>query len=204
MVVACGSAAPSSPTPFSRTVAPATVVESTDNQMPSAPASSTSSPVPTQTSLPGLEAAELPATAPAETPQEIVGPLVTVGRTAFPVELAITVAQQIQGLSDRSSLALGTGMLFVYEKQSKLTFWMKDMRFPLDMVWIGADCTVVGVTRNAPPPVPGQTDEQLPRFSPAGPAQYVLEINAGEADSESIAPGDPVEFTGSLAGHYGC
>ena len=204
MVVACGSAAPSSPTPFSRTVAPATVVESTDNEMPSAPASSTSSPVPTQTSLPGLEAAEQPATAPSETPQEILGPAVTVGGTTFPVELAITVDQQIQGLSDRSSLALGTGMLFVYEKQSKLTFWMKDMRFSLDMVWIGADCTVVGVTLNAPPPAPGQTDEQLPRFSPGVAARYVLEINAGEVDSESVAPGDPVEFTGSLAGRYGC
>ena len=130
--------------------------------------------------------------------------MVIVGGTAFPVELAITIAEQIQGLSDRSSLAPGTGMLFVYEQESKLTFWMKDMHFPLDMVWIDADCTVVDITLNAPPPEPDQTLEELPRFAPGVPAQFVLEINAGEAQSEGIGASDPVEFAGSLAGRHGC
>ena len=130
--------------------------------------------------------------------------MVIVGETAFPMELAITIAEQIQGLSDRSSLAPGTGMLFVYEQESKLTFWMKDMHFPLDMVWIGVDCTVVDITLNAPPPEPDQTLEELPLFAPGVPAQFVLEINAGEANLVGLATGDRVEFAGSLAERHGC
>ena len=122
----------------------------------------------------------------------------------FRVELAMTVEEQIQGLSDRPSLPSESGMLFVYERQSRYNFWMKDMHFPLDMVWIGADCTVVDVTLNAPPPEPGQTLDQLPLYSPGLPAQFVLEINAGEAEAAGIAPGAPVVFSGSLAGRHGC
>jgi uncharacterized membrane protein (UPF0127 family) len=126
------------------------------------------------------------------------------GNSAFPVELALTVEQQIQGLSGREVLAPGTGMLFVYQRESRYTFWMKEMRFPLDIVWIGADCTVVDVTLDAPPPEPEQTLDQLPRYSPGDPAQYVLEINAGASAARGIGPGDPVEFAGDLAGRYGC
>ena len=120
------------------------------------------------------------------------------------MDLAITVEEQVQGLSGRAILAPGSGMLFVYAQARKFTFWMKDMRFPLDIVWIGADCRVVEVKENVPSPRPGQSDEELPRYSPGTPAQYVLEINAGEAAFQNISPGDPVEFTGSLAGRYGC
>ncbi len=120
------------------------------------------------------------------------------------MELAITSEEKSQGLSDRPTLAPNTGMLFVYEQQSRFSFWMRNMRFPLDMIWIGADCTVADVTLNAPPPEPGQTLDQLPRFRPASPALYVLEINAGEAPAKDIEAGVEVAFTGDLAGRYGC
>ena len=116
----------------------------------------------------------------------------------------MTVEQQIQGLSGREVLAPGTGMLFVYQQESRYRFWMREMRFPLDIVWIGAGCAVVDLTLDAPPPETGQTLEQLPRFSPGDPVQYVLEINAGESASGGIGIGDPVEFAGDLAGRYGC
>ena len=87
-------------------------------------------------------------------------------------------------------------MLFPYQQQSRYNFWMKDMHFPLDIVWIGADCRVVDVTLNALPPAPGQTLEELPLYSPKLPAQYVLEINAGEAQAKGIEAGSPVAFTG--------
>ena len=141
---------------------------------------------------------------PTQIPQSIDGPLVKVGDTDFQVELALTAEQQSQGLSGREVLGPGAGMLFVYEHESRYTFWMKEMRFPIDIVWIGADCKVVDVTLEAPPPEPGQSLDQLPRYSPDTPAQYVLEINAGEAAAGAIKPGDPVEFAGDLAGGYGC
>jgi len=71
-------------------------------------------------------------------------------------------------------------------------------------VWISAQCVVVDITRNAPPPAPGQTGDELPRYTPKVPALNVLEINAGEADSAGIRVSDKVQYTGSLSGVYGC
>ena len=83
-------------------------------------------------------------------------------------------------------------------------FWMKEMQISLDMVWSGADCTIVDITRDVPIPEPGQSLSQLPRFSPSGPAQYVLEINAGAAAAAGLEVGDTAAFTGTIHGRYGC
>jgi uncharacterized protein len=121
---------------------------------------------------------------------------VTIGDASFPVELAVTLQQRAQGLSGRPSLAPGTGMLFIFGSEGRHSFWMKDMRFPLDMVWISAEYAVVDITEDVPPPAPGQTTSELPTYMPAELAQYVLEINAGEAESADIHIGDMVEFGG--------
>ena len=131
-------------------------------------------------------------------------PLVTIGAATWQVELAITGEQLARGLSGRDLLPAGTGMLFIYQQEGNRTFWMPDLRFPLDMVWIGGNCEVVDVTLNAPIPLPGQSRNDLPRFSPKAPAQYVLEINAGEFEALGINVGDSVRFGGSLSGAYGC
>ena len=144
---------------------------------------------------------ELPSPAAAPDPEL---PLVTIGAATWQVELAITGEQLARGLSGREFLPAGTGMLFIYEQEGNRTFWMPDMRFPLDMVWIGGNCEVADVTLNAPIPLPGQSRNDLPRFSPNAPAQYVLEINAGEFESLGINVGDSVRFGGSLSGAYGC
>jgi len=128
---------------------------------------------------------------------------VTVGDSSFTVELAATPEERSQGLSGRPNLAAGTGMLFVFQQEGSYAFWMKDMRFPLDMVWIDAQCLVVDITRNAPPPEPEQALSDLPTFGPSVPVVYVLEINAGESEA-GIRPGSRAVFTGSLAGRYGC
>jgi uncharacterized membrane protein (UPF0127 family) len=121
---------------------------------------------------------------------------VTIGDASFAVELAVTPQQQAQGLSGRPGLAPGTGMLFIFESESLHSFWMKDMRFPLDMVWISAEYAVVDITEDVSPPAPSQTTSDLPKYMPAEPAQYVMEINAGEAESADIGIGDMVEFGG--------
>lgn len=149
---------------------------------------------PTVTPLP--KATELPAAMPDL-------PVVTIEQFAWPVELAVTGEQQAQGLSGRAELATGSGMLFVWDQESRRTFWMPDMNFPLDLVWINGDCAVVEITRDAPPQAPGQSRDELPRYTVEG-VQYVLEINAGESALHSVNPGDRVEFGGSIAGEYGC
>lgn len=95
-------------------------------------------------------------------------------------------------------------MLFVYSEERKRTFWMKDMRFPLDLIWISADCTVAGITENAPIPEPGQSERDLPRFSSEVPVSHVLEVNAGTSQRHQITTGSPVVFSGSLKGLHGC
>ena len=132
------------------------------------------------------------------------GPVVTLGGVAFRVELAISSEERILGLSGRPPLAPGAGMLFVLEQAERSSFWMRGMLFPLDMVWIDAECTVVHITRNAPAPAPAQALADLPRFGPPVPILYVLEINAGEAESAGITVGSPARFTGSLTGRFGC
>ncbi len=213
LLIACGGNATGTPLTVGTTGATA-VSPATLSVGPTSPASntastpdksaSTTSPTPADTvaTIPSTSA-EPPAT-PAETAQPTGAPLVIVGETEFPVELALTPEQQAQGLSGRETLVPGTGMLFVYQRDEQYTFWMKEMRFPLDIVWIGAECQVVDLTLDAPQPEPGQTLDQLPRYSPSAPAQYVLEINAGESPAAGIEPGASVEFAGDLAGRYGC
>ena len=131
------------------------------------------------------------------------GPMVRIGETTFTVEVAEKLEARTRGLSGRASLPPGGGMLFIFEDTRIHTFWMKDMMFPLDLVWIGEQCTVENITPNVPPPAPEQADSDLPRFRSPQPVRYVLEINAGEA-AANIQVGDPVAFSGSLRGRFGC
>lgn len=115
---------------------------------------------------------------------------VRIGDKTFSVELALTSEQQALGLGQRDSLAENSGMLFVFKPASRQTFWMKDMRFDLDMVWI-ADGKILDITRHAPAPKEGTMAGELPTYSPKTEADYVLEINSGQADGMKI--GDRVE-----------
>ena len=118
------------------------------------------------------------------------------------MELAVTNDEQHQGLSDRPSLDRGAGMLFVYDSPRTRAFWMKNMHFPLDILWIGADCTLVDFSRDVPPPAPGTKNSDLERYRPSAEIQYVLEVNAGAAADMQV--GNTVEFGGAIAGEYGC
>ena len=120
-----------------------------------------------------------------------VGPAVVIGDVVLPVELAITPEERRQGLSDRPSLAPGTGMLFVFESDGHRQFWMKNMHFPLDMVWIGSDCAVGEISGEVPASPPGTDDSDVVRVSPEEEAQYVMEINGGEAAALETGPESP-------------
>lgn len=117
---------------------------------------------------------------------------VTVGSKKYTVELAVTEAEKSQGLSGRSNLEKNRGMLFVFVSAEQQSFWMKDMKFALDMVWV-ADNKVVGVERNVPMPLPGTTATDLPLYTPPTAVNYVLELSAGEAASINI--GDDFALT---------
>ena len=143
-----------------------------------------------------------PQTKAAEPPQEPL--LLTVDGASFDVELALDNEQATLGLSYRESLPPGTGLLFVYPEERMRTFWMFEMKFPLDMVWIDGDCNVADISENVPIPEPGMTNSDLPLYSPRVPVRHVFEINAGESRQYGIDIGDKVVFAGGLKGLHGC
>lgn len=115
-------------------------------------------------------------------------PILEVNGEVINIEIADDNVERVQGLSKRTSLPVGTGLLFAFESSTVQTFWMKDMLFAIDIVWIDESWEVIGVAPNAKP-------ESFPNtFSSPGPAQYVLELNAGEADKFGLAPGVKVTF----------
>lgn len=130
--------------------------------------------------------------------------IVSIGNASYSVDLAITPEERQQGLSGREHLPLDTGMLFVFEEERPLHFWMKEMHFPLDIIWIDARCRLVSVSANVPKPPPNAGNDEIPRARSPSPARYVLEVNAGEAERNGLQPGDAVEFRGAIAGQHGC
>ena len=165
----------------------------------------TTAPTPMPTLAPPATPTLTPTATPAPTPTPTPNvPMVRIGNTVYVVDLALTSDERAQGLSGRPSLDTDRAMLFVYDRDHLRRFWMPDMHFPLDMVWIRADCTVAGVTADVPNPPLDTPRDQLPRYPASEPVRFVLEINAGQAETHEIIPGSPVEFAGQIAGQWGC
>lgn len=104
------------------------------------------------------------------------------------VDLALTPQKQEQGLSGRNKLNEDEGMLFVFDHVDKYSFWMKDMNFPIDIIWIGEDLSVVYIKKNALP-------ESYPEtFTPNQNAKYILEVSSQFSEKNNLKEGDKVEF----------
>lgn len=114
-----------------------------------------------------------------------------VGNATINTEVADTEEKRTKGLSGRDSLGPGSGMLFTFDKPDKYSFWMKDMKFPLDFIWIKDD-QVVDLLKNIQPPVPNQADNTLVIYQPVVPINKVLEVNGGFVDKNNIKVGDKV------------
>ncbi len=106
------------------------------------------------------------------------------------VTLADTPSEQAAGLSNRPSLDADEGMLFRFDKPSILSFWMKEMRFPIDIIWI-RDRVVVDVTKEAEIPTSGRP---LRIYRPAEAADTVLEVRAGFSDEFGVQPGLSLQY----------
>jgi uncharacterized protein len=110
------------------------------------------------------------------------------GRLSYRLDLATTSQQQAQGLSGRPSMASNRGMLFIFAHEDQQCFWMKDMRFPLDIIWTNAAHKVVYLEYNLSPATYPQT------YCSSDPASYVIELNAGEIEHAGIYKGQLLNF----------
>ncbi len=134
--------------------------------------------------------AQTPASAAAQDTIEIV---TSSGVHAFSVELATNDAERARGLMFRKSLPEGHGMLFDFQTEQPVQFWMRNTYIALDMVFIRADGRILNIAQNTTP----LSDALVPS---AGPVRGVLEVIAGTARKFHIAPGDRV--TGSIFGAH--
>jgi hypothetical protein len=107
-------------------------------------------------------------------------------------EIARSEAARERGLSGREGLANGRGMLFVYDDHAVRTYWMKGMRFPIDIIWIDRG-RVMGVERKAPVPQGGV----FPLYSSRSAADHVLEVPAGWAARHGVDRGARVVIEGT-------
>jgi len=114
--------------------------------------------------------------------------LITVKDVPVRVDLATTPKLQQRGLSGREQLEPDEGMLFVWEEAAPRGIWMKDMRFPIDILWLDGAGRVLDIKRNAVP-------ESYPEvFYPRTPATFVLELSANFTELHSVSIGDVVKL----------
>jgi uncharacterized membrane protein (UPF0127 family) len=114
---------------------------------------------------------------------------VVINQKKFHAEVAKTQGDIEQGLSGRDSLPEGNGMLFVFDKPGYYPFWMREMKFPLDMIFLYQN-KIVAVYPNVPPMKP---NENGPQYGGDTKIDRVLEINAGLAQKYSFEKGDSIK-----------
>lgn len=132
-------------------------------------------------------------------PQAQESKIVKIGDISIKADVADSDIERQKGLSDRSGLDKDTGMLFVINNNKATpTFWMKDMKFAIDLIWILSSSgdvktgKIIQIDKNALAPPPGTSDNKLKLYSPKTAVDYVLEVNSGYSDSKGIKVGDTV------------
>jgi hypothetical protein len=110
--------------------------------------------------------------------------IIKIGGKTIKVELARSPQEKEVGLSGRQSLPPDQGLLFIFDKPRYYPFWMKDMKFPIDIVWLDKNGFVIDITKNLQPSSFPQ------RVTSKSPSQFVLELNANFTEQNNIKIGD--------------
>lgn len=116
---------------------------------------------------------------------------VTINGRTFQVDIADTPEKREIGLSKKKSLSKNGGMLFLFDQSDYHSFWMKEMQFPIDIIYINNN-KIVSVYENVQPPK--DENAPLPLYKPTVPSDRVLEINAGLSKEYNIKTGDTAQI----------
>lgn len=146
---------------------------------------------------PGMAQREILPPWRAELPEARQTAEITVGSTPIVVDLALTPDQQQLGLGYRNGLRQGTGMLFVFPESSERSFWMKGMRFCLDIIWIEQD-QITGAAESVCPDPAGTPDAERATYQSSGPASHVLEMPGGWLRANGYGAGTQVTIPGDI------
>ncbi len=104
------------------------------------------------------------------------------------VEIASDPVTQSKGLSGRECIADDWGMLFSFKTAGQYDFWMKDMKFSIDIVWMDENFKIISVDKNVKPETYPNT------YTSSSPTKYVLELGANQAEKYGFTPGATVTF----------
>jgi len=127
---------------------------------------------------------------PEKTKKEVFTEVIFENGDVIEVEVAKTLRELEKGLMYRESLDENKGMLFIFWQEEELDFWMLNMKFPIDMIFINKNMTIVNVVKNAQP----CPKEPCDIYKSVRPAIYVIEVNAGYASEHGVVEGQKIEF----------
>lgn len=221
IAAACGVAEPTPSQTAPATETPTPASEATATPAPTYTPSPSLTPFPTHTALPTATPTPAPAPAATATPAAAPTATAATTQTATPddlsrfgppdpeagaavasealiagqvfqLEIAATPEERARGLMGQQRIPDDYAMLFVYEAEQRLSFWMKGTLIPLDILFLDSDGVVVDVQTMTPQI--GVPDGELVVYRSARPARYAMEMNAGLAEALGVAPGAVVLF----------
>ncbi len=108
------------------------------------------------------------------------------------VEVMSRMEDMARGMMFRDSLPPDRGMLFIHPSPTPQTYWMYQVKIPLDIVFIGPNRRIVEISANTPPCTTKASE--CPTFGGAAPSQFVIELAAGEAARNGLTPGQTIVF----------
>lgn len=111
------------------------------------------------------------------------------GDGVFNGRIAMNDADRKQGLSGLDSLPVNQALIMAYPGDGQWQIWMKDMKFPIDIIWLNSDKKVVYIAKNATP-----EDSTNTVFTPTGSARYVVEVPAGTVENRKITTNRTATF----------
>ncbi len=138
-----------------------------------------------------------PSLTPFQTPTQTISSnskfnSIKIGGIELSVEMVSSPDEIQLGLSGRNEIG-SDGMLFAINPPRQISFWMKDMLIPLDIIWISKG-KITGIEKNVPPPVAGTPENQLTNYPSPNLIDYVLELKAGDAEFWGINIGDNISI----------
>ena len=119
-------------------------------------------------------------------------PIQLPGGVTIQAEVANTMKKRAEGLMYREHLAKNRGMLFAFDQAQPWTFWMKNTKIPLDIIWMNDKKQIIHIARNVP--ICTRSDDGCPQYQPNDPAMYVLELGGGEAERFKLEKGSKLQF----------